>query len=67
MPPEGLPRAGEPFYAKPMSWFCSFSISTIFNLVTANDRYKNSKEVFFSFFDRSTPRGIITNLVERIE
>ena len=50
-----------------MSFFRIFSLSQIFNLVTANDRYKNSLEESFSFFPRSTPRGFITNLVEKIE
>ena len=44
-----------------------FSISPIFNLATANDRYKNSKEGYFCIYDRSTPWGFITNLVEKIE
>ena len=41
-------------------WFrniCHFSISPIFNLVTTNNRYKNSPERFFSLFSRSHPLG----------
>ena len=50
MPPEGIPRAGEAVLCKTNVVICSFSIGPIFNLVTANDRYKNPKRVFFSFF-----------------
>ena len=54
----GMPLGrGEPFCAKPMSFF--FSISPIFNLVTANDRYENSPEGFF-IFSLGPPLGVLS-------
>ena len=67
MPPRRFLLLGKPFCAKSMSFFLIFSINPIFNLVTANDRYKNSPKGLFYFFPRFTSRGFITNLVEKIE
>ena len=44
-----------------------FSIGPIFNLLTANDRYKKIPEDFFSFFPRSTRWGFRTDFVNKIE
>ena len=68
MPPEGLPIGLEkPFCTKPISFSRIFSLSPIFNLMTANDRYKNSRKDLFHFFPRSTPQRFITNLVDLVD
>ena len=67
MPPGGTLGLGKLFCAISMSFFHNFSTSPIFNLVTANDRYKIPKRGIFEFSPRFTLRGFISNLVEKIE
>ena len=42
-------------------------ISSIFDLVTKNDRYKNFRGYFAQFFPRSISRGYETNFVKKNE
>ena len=55
----GFPRAGEAVLCKTNVFFRIFSRSPIFNLVTANDRYRNSPGVFFILFLRP-PIGVLS-------
>ena len=50
---------GKPFCAILKSFFHIFSINSVFNLVTANDRYKNSPEEAFNFFLGPPPLGAL--------
>ena len=65
MPPGDSLGLGKSFCAISMSFFRNFYIRPILNLVTANDRYKNSSEGFFI----GPPLGVdkTTNLVEKME
>ena len=67
MPPKGVRRAGLAVLCNFNVVFLQFFYKSDLQLVTANDKYKNSQEEFFIFFPWSTPRGFITNLVVKIE
>ena len=59
--PVGL---GKPFVEVLKSIFHTLSTSPILDLVTANDRYENAPEGFFSWLNT---RGFKTNSVEKLE
>ena len=67
MPPGGVIELGKPFCEISLSnvyiYICIF-LSPILNIVTVNDRYKDSPE---GFFPRFTSQRFRTNFVEKME